>query len=103
LWSLAFGRRPGEELYDLKADPDALSNLAADRGYRSRKAQLRQEMERELKAQGDPRQFGKGAIFDGYIYADESGRNFYERYTRGEKLKAGWVNQSDFEKTPIKR
>jgi N-sulfoglucosamine sulfohydrolase len=103
LWSLAFGRRPREELYDLKADPDALSNLAGDRRYRRRQAELRQEMERELKAQGDPRQFGKGAIFDGYIYADESGRNFYERYMRGEKLRAGWVNESDFEKTPIKR
>ena len=27
--------------------------------------------------------------------------NFYERYMRGEKLRAGWVNPTDFEKKPL--
>jgi arylsulfatase A-like enzyme len=102
LWNLAFGKRGGEELYDLRADPDCLRNLADDPRYRQRKEQLRQLMERELREQGDPRQFGKGEMFDRYMYADESTRNFYERFMRGEKLKAGWVNDSDFEKGPVK-
>ncbi len=42
--------------------------------------------------------FGKGYIFDEYIYADKKSRNFYERYIKEEKIKAGWVNESDFEK-----
>lgn len=101
-WALSFGRRPAEELYDLKEDPDSLTNLAGDPRHRARKEQLRQLMERELRAQQDPRQFGRGGIFDGYVYADDTTRNFYERFMRGEKLSPGWVNPSDFEKTAIK-
>jgi arylsulfatase A-like enzyme len=102
VWNLAFGKRGAEELYDLRADPDCLRNLADDPRYRERKEQLRQLMESELRAQGDPRQSGNGEVFDRYMYADESTRNFYERFMRGEKLKAGWVNESDFEKSPVK-
>ena len=44
---------------------------------------------------------GRGEIFEQYPYADERTRGFYERYRRGEKVKAGWVNESDFEKAPV--
>jgi hypothetical protein len=101
-WRLAFGKRPSEELYDVAKDPDCLNNLANDPRYRAQKAGLKAQMERELKAQGDPRMFGKGYIFDQYQYANPEQRNFYERFMRGEKLKAGWVNESDFEKEPIR-
>jgi len=100
-WQLAFGKRPGEELYDLKQDPDCLINLAGNARHRALKRQLRSQLERELRAEGDPRMFGKGHIFDEYVYADEKTRNFYERFMRGEKVRAGWVNESDFEKGPI--
>jgi arylsulfatase A-like enzyme len=101
-WALAFGRRPGEELYDLREDPFCLTNLADDRQQRPRLQRLRQQMERELRAQRDPRLFGRGYLFDNYIYADERTRNFYDRFMRGERPKAGWVNDSDFETAPIK-
>jgi N-sulfoglucosamine sulfohydrolase len=101
-WALAFGRRPGEELYDLKRDPFCLTNLAKDLQHRPRLQRLRRQMERELRAQRDPRLFGLGYLFDRYIYADETTRNFYERFMRGEKPKAGWVNDSDFETSAIK-
>ena len=101
-WDLAFGKRMAEELYDLKQDPHCLTNLADDPRSRKRRDELRQLMEQELRAQGDPRQSGKGEIFDRYVYADETTRNFYERFMRGETLKAGWVSPSDFEKAPIK-
>jgi hypothetical protein len=68
----------------------------------ARKEHFRQLMQHELRAQNDPRQFGGGGIFDRYVYADEMTRNFYERFMRGEKLTAGWVNPSDFEKAGIK-
>jgi arylsulfatase A-like enzyme len=100
-WDMAFGKRPAEELYDLKQDPDCLHNLANDPQHQSMKHQLRRQMEHELRAQGDPRMFGRGAVFDQYPYANAEQRNFYERFMHGEKLKAGWVNESDFEKEPI--
>jgi arylsulfatase A-like enzyme len=101
-WALAFGRRPVEELYDLKQDPYCLTNLAQAPEQRQRLQRLREQMERELRAQDDPRMFGRGSVFDKYIYAEEATRNFYERYMRGEKLKAGWVNESDFEASRTK-
>ena len=101
-WSLAFGKRVGEELYELRTDPFCLTNLIADRQQRARRDSLRQAMDRELRAERDPRQFGRGEIFDGYPYAEENVRNFYERFMRGEKLVAGWVSASDFEPAPLK-
>jgi hypothetical protein len=58
-------------------------------------------MEAELKKQGDPRMFGQGGVFDQYLHANPAHVNFYERYMQGEKLKAGWVNETDFEKAPL--
>jgi arylsulfatase A-like enzyme len=101
-WTLAFGKRLAEELYDLRQDPDCLNNLAGNPAYQKQKAQLKQQTEREPRAQGDPRMFGKGDIFDRYVYANPEQRNFYERFMRGEKVKAGWVNDSDFEREPVK-
>jgi N-sulfoglucosamine sulfohydrolase len=101
-WQLAFGKRPADELYDVSKDPDCITNLADDPKYFEIRQKLRRQMESELKAQGDPRLFGKGYIFDQYQYANPELRNFYERFMRGEKLKTNWVNESDFEKEAIK-
>ncbi len=101
-WQLAFGKRPSEELYDLKRDPDCVNNLAGKPAYQAVQQKLRAQMESELKTQGDPRMFGKGEIFDKYLYSDEKNRDFYNRVMRGEKLRAGWVNDNDAEKEPIK-
>lgn len=101
-WDLGFGKRVDEELYDLKDDPDCVKNLAASAAHKSLKSGLRAQMERELRAEGDPRMFGRGAIFDRYLYADDKNRDFYNRFMRGEKLKAGWVLESDFETAPIR-
>ena len=98
-WDLGFGKRVAEELYDLRRDPDCVNNLAGIVKYRSAKLRLSRQMRRELEAQGDPRMVGKGGVFDRYPYADKSNRDFYNRYMRGEKLRAGWVLDSDFEPT----
>jgi hypothetical protein len=55
----------------------------------------------KLKAQGDPRMFGQGAVFDRYLHSNQGHVNFYERYMKGEKLNAGWVNKTDFEPAPL--
>jgi N-sulfoglucosamine sulfohydrolase len=98
LWQMAFGKREGEELYQVSKDPYCLKNLANDRRYSSTKNNLKSQMEQELKMQHDPRMYGNGNVFDNYPYGEPKVRNFYERFKKGEQVKAGWVNESDFEK-----
>ena len=100
-WAWSFGKRPVEELYDMERDPLCLKNLAYLPGYAERKEALQGQLLEALAAQGDPRMAGEGHVFDEYIYADEKTRNFYERYMGGEAIKAGWVNETDFEEEPI--
>jgi hypothetical protein len=99
-WQLNFGMRPAEELYDLTTDPDCVHNLAAQARHAGRVQILRDRMTAKLKAQGDPRMSGKGNVFDEYPVT--SGQGFHERFLRGEEVQAGWVNETDFEKEPIR-
>ncbi len=96
-WLWSFGKRPADELYNIKNDPDCIVNLANDPEYKELETALKSQLFSELKEQGDPRMFGKGDVFDEYPYADTKDTAFYERYTRGEKLFAGWINKTDFE------
>jgi len=98
-WQLDFGMRPAEELYDLEFDADCAQNQAGDAEQKSTVAALRERMETELRAQGDPRMFGRGRVFD--EYRPTMGDGFYERYLRGERINAGWVEPSDFEPKPL--
>jgi N-sulfoglucosamine sulfohydrolase len=98
-WALCFGLRQAEELYDLKQDPDCLHNLAVDPQAAATRVALQESLFAELKQQGDPRMFGQGDVFDKYPHANVGHVNFYERYLRGEPLKAGWVSPTDFEPT----
>ncbi|HVR36922.1 MAG TPA: sulfatase [Methylomirabilota bacterium] len=98
-WRLNFGMRPAEELYDLTTDPDCVRNLASEARHAGRMRNLRERMTAELRAQGDPRMSGNGNVFDEYPVT--SGQGFRERFLRGDDVRAGWVNESDFEKEPI--
>jgi arylsulfatase A-like enzyme len=99
-WLKNFGMRPEEELYLLSDDPMCMKNLATDAGYNPVKRKLRAELYLELLQQDDPRMYGKGDTFDKYPYADESVRNFYNRFMKGElkRKDAGWVDSTDFDK-----
>jgi N-sulfoglucosamine sulfohydrolase len=68
LFELAFGKRPAEELYDLRKDPDQLNNVAALPEYAKVKNKLAAALMAELKATKDPRVLGKGDVFDTYPY-----------------------------------
>lgn len=100
-WNLCFGKRPAQELYDLKADPDCLRNLHGTT-LPTVAEKLRTQMWSELKALGDLRAIGRGAEYEAHPSADIQRRGFYERYLRGEKVDANWVMPTDFEKEPLK-
>jgi N-sulfoglucosamine sulfohydrolase len=98
-WALDFGKRVSDELYNVKTDADCVHNLSADAGEATTQQRLHDQLFKELKDQEDPRMFGHGDVFDKYPFADESRRNFYERYMSGEKIMSG--NRGDYEKKPL--
>jgi len=100
-WDFCFGKRATHELYNVKTDPDCVNNLAESDAHRSTRDLLAAQMIAELTIQEDPRVLGKTKYFDEVVYSNPGTRNFFERYMRGEKVSAGWVNASDFEnRTP---
>ena len=100
-WNLCFGKRPTEELYHIGNDPDCVNNLANNPDLADLKKELEAKMIADLKQQGDPRMFGKGHVLESYPYINKGTVNFHKRYMSGEKLRAGWVNASDFEPKPL--
>ncbi len=67
-YDLAFGTRPPEELYCASEGPDCIVNQAANPEHAAALKRLRQELERLLRSQNDPRILGRGWIFDCYPY-----------------------------------
>lgn len=63
-YELAYGKRPREELYDLKADPHQVKNVAADAKYASVKAELERRLMDELRRTNDPRLIDDGRFFE---------------------------------------
>ena len=59
-----YGKRPREELYDLKADPQQVKNVAADPAYAQARAALEQRLLDELRRTGDPRLVDDGRFFE---------------------------------------
>lgn len=102
-WTLSFGLRGEEELFDIGKDPECINNLVNNPAYSSVWQDMRQRLFDLLLQQNDPRAHGKGNIFDKYPYADENNRDFYNRFMRGELTtrSAGWVDSTDFEIKPF--
>lgn len=95
-WQLNFGKRVEEELYNIIDDPFCMNNLATNNEFSGVKNQLSDLMTQKLKEQNDPRIMGNGDIFDNYRYAGEVA-NYYNRFMGGEKVVAGWVEETDYD------
>ncbi|MBW6533722.1 MAG: sulfatase [Mariniphaga sp.] len=95
-WQLNFGKRAAEEMYNVVEDPFCMNNLADDEAYAELKTELEAEMIEQLTTQSDPRILGSGDIFDNYPYVGAV-QNYYNRYMAGEKVPAGWVNETDYD------
>jgi N-sulfoglucosamine sulfohydrolase len=59
-----YGKRPREELYDLKRDPHQVRNVAADPDYARTRAHLEERLLAELRRTGDPRLIDDGRFFE---------------------------------------
>ena len=64
----AFGKRPAEELYNLRSDPGQIDNVASLADYAKIRRDLSDRLERYTKETGDPRALGKDAPWDYYPY-----------------------------------
>ncbi len=84
-----FGKRPLEELYDCRADPHQMRNLAEDPAHDSVRAELWARLEAELRAGGDPRVDGRDP-WQAYPYrqVDGFGAIFNSTLSEAERLAA---------------
>lgn len=69
-FALGFGKRPAEELYDLRCDPDQMHNRAGDPDYEAVRVALRERLFAELRAQHDPRISPGDICFERSPYTD---------------------------------
>ncbi len=63
---LAVGKRPAEELFDIRADPGCLRNLAKDPNFADVRAKLTKRLEDYLSKTGDARMTEDGDIWETY-------------------------------------
>jgi arylsulfatase A-like enzyme len=66
----AFAKRPGEELYDLRSDPDQLKNVASEPTYAGQKRELAERLLDVLREAHDPRVTGDGQTFERPPFTD---------------------------------
>jgi len=69
-YDYAFAKRPAEELYDLRKDPDQMKNVAADPAYAGIAKDLGQRLMQTLTKVGDPRVTGDGQTFEQPPFVD---------------------------------
>jgi uncharacterized sulfatase len=65
-FEIACGKNPAEQLFDIRHDPGCADNLAGKTAHAATVKKMREELERELKATGDPRVTGNGDIWESY-------------------------------------
>lgn len=70
----AVGRLPGEELYDLRVDPDCLTNLAGEKSHAETRKAMADRLMSILRETNDPRVTGDGNSFDQSPFADPVGK-----------------------------
>ena len=78
LYELAFGKRPAEELYDLRADPEQLNNVAGIPEYSEIRDELSTRLQNYTAETDDPRAHGKDAPWDYYpFYGRKTNKDWY--------------------------
>ena len=67
-FELCFAKRPAEELYDMRSDPDQLINIAGHPAFAELQADLALRLQQALQETGDPRAVGEGKSLEGHPY-----------------------------------
>lgn len=67
-FELCFAKRPAEELYDLKADPQQTNNVVTRADYAAALKQLRDQLDHWMSETGDPRATSDDDHWDKYPY-----------------------------------
>ena len=70
-YNMAFGKRPAEELYDLRKDPDQINNISGDPEYKTQKKKLSRQLDEILKKAKDPRVIQSPVPFENSPFTDE--------------------------------
>jgi arylsulfatase A-like enzyme len=83
LFWLGFGKRPQEELYDLRSDPDYMTNVAEDSKYGEVRSELNSRLMAVLRAQDDPRVTESPPRFEQAPYAGPVPEEWFD--VRSEK------------------
>ena len=78
LFELSFGKRLGEELYDLRVDPDYMNNVAMETDYQEIKESLNEKLMSVLTEQEDPRVVESPPRFENAPYAGPVTKEYYE-------------------------
>ena len=73
-YEYAFGKRPGEELYDLKKDPMQINNVTNNSSYERVRSKLNKQLLTELARTNDPRVMGDGDTFEKMPYTIVPGK-----------------------------
>jgi N-sulfoglucosamine sulfohydrolase len=89
LFELAYGKRPREELYDLRTDPHQINNVAAASDYQTVRAQLESRLLDELRRTDDPRLVDDGEFFETPPLAGRPETSRGEELLTPEDLRAG--------------
>jgi uncharacterized sulfatase len=66
----AFAKRPGEELYDLRSDPQQTNNVAGEVSHLVEKSAMARRLLKVLHEARDPRVTGDGSKFDRSPFTD---------------------------------
>lgn len=95
-WNLSFAKRDSAEMYNIALDRECMNNLVDKPEMELLKKEMRAELLRRLTLQEDPRVIGDGSVFDRYPYMGAE-KKVWNRMKKGEKIKLGFVNETDFE------
>jgi N-sulfoglucosamine sulfohydrolase len=98
-FDVAFGKRPADMLFRLTDDPECVRNLATDPAFARVMEELRSRMVTMLKAEGDPRALGNGAVFDTYKYV--AGRQ--KAYDTWLKVQGQRLAETDLKAAPKRK
>ncbi|WP_100612796.1 sulfatase family protein [Confluentibacter lentus] len=96
LWNISFGKRPKEEFYNVRKDPDHIQNLAYNRAYKELKEIYSDKMDSVLIATKDPRMVIDPDYFDKMPFINENEFNI-KQHEENKKRVNEIYNNSRFD------